>query len=221
MDALEDLDDSGDSFGAKMVRWSMGRAAQYPMAQENGKKGGRPRKESTAGAPTREDGVDSKSLTPATIYGDDDTSDGSDVSTTVSTNIGNDQETEARQRKAGSKPRRTPPEVSRESGNNFESAIAEALQKARTGGDSVRRVGVASPAVCHKSAGAPVRMPSWPEFLQYVNANNIDYSDAREWFEMSIVDRDGKDREGNAIKNWKAALKAFCRSKEASRRKTA
>jgi hypothetical protein len=64
-------------------------------------------------------------------------------------------------------------------------------------------------------------MPSWPEFLQYVNANNIDYSDAREWFEMSIVDRDGKDREGNAIKNWKAALKAFCRSKEASRRKTA
>lgn len=91
----------------------------------------------------------------------------------------------------------------------------------RTGGVSVRRVGVASPAVRHIAAGAPVRLPSWPEFLQYVNANNIDYTDAREWFEMSIVDRDGKDREGNTIKNWKAALKAFCRSKEASRRKTA
>lgn len=45
MDALEDLDDTGNSFGAKMVRWSMERVDQYPMAQENGKKGGRPRKE--------------------------------------------------------------------------------------------------------------------------------------------------------------------------------
>lgn len=44
MDALEELDDSGDSFGAKMVRWSMERVEQYPMARENGKKGGRPRK---------------------------------------------------------------------------------------------------------------------------------------------------------------------------------
>ena len=44
MDALEDLDDTGDSFGAKMVRWSMERVDQYPMASENGKKGGRPRK---------------------------------------------------------------------------------------------------------------------------------------------------------------------------------
>lgn len=58
MDALEDLDDTGDSFGAKMVRWSMERVNQYPQAIENGKKGGRPRKnqETTADAPTREDG---------------------------------------------------------------------------------------------------------------------------------------------------------------------
>ena len=44
MDALEDLDDEGDSFGSKMVRWSMERVEQYPMAQANGQKGGRPRK---------------------------------------------------------------------------------------------------------------------------------------------------------------------------------
>ena len=56
MDALEDLDDTGNSFGSKMVRWSMDRVDQYPMAQENGKKGGRPRKDTTADAPTREDG---------------------------------------------------------------------------------------------------------------------------------------------------------------------
>lgn len=57
MDALEDLDDTGDSFGSKMVRWSMERADE-PSAvasRENGKKGGRPRK-STADGDTREDG---------------------------------------------------------------------------------------------------------------------------------------------------------------------
>lgn len=44
----------------------------YDSMSEKGKKGGRPRKdkESTAGAPTREDGVDRKSGTPATISQD-------------------------------------------------------------------------------------------------------------------------------------------------------
>lgn len=57
MDALEDLDDEGDSFGSKMVRWSMDRVEQYPMAQANGQKGGRPRKnqEFTADALTSDD----------------------------------------------------------------------------------------------------------------------------------------------------------------------
>lgn len=44
MDDLDDLVDDTDTFGSKMVRWSIGRAEQYPMAAENGKKGGRPRK---------------------------------------------------------------------------------------------------------------------------------------------------------------------------------
>lgn len=43
MDDLEDLNEEGGSFGAKMVRWSMDRVDQYPKASENGKKGGRPR----------------------------------------------------------------------------------------------------------------------------------------------------------------------------------
>lgn len=44
MDDLEDLVDDADSFGSKMVRWSMERVDQYPQARENGKKGGRPKK---------------------------------------------------------------------------------------------------------------------------------------------------------------------------------
>lgn len=46
MDALEDLNPEGSSFGAKMVRWSMERA-EMPSAvasRENGQKGGRPKK---------------------------------------------------------------------------------------------------------------------------------------------------------------------------------
>lgn len=54
MDALEDLDDSGDSFGSKMVRWSMERVDQYPMARENGKKGGRPRKDVALDTPVHD-----------------------------------------------------------------------------------------------------------------------------------------------------------------------
>ena len=72
MDALEDLDDEGDSFGSKMVRWSMERVEQYPMAQANGQKGGRPRKSITADGDS------------ANIYGDAATSDGSEATTTIS-----------------------------------------------------------------------------------------------------------------------------------------
>ena len=59
MDDLDDLVDDTDTFGSKMVRWSVGRAEQYPMARENGKKGGRPRKnqETTADGDIREDSL--------------------------------------------------------------------------------------------------------------------------------------------------------------------
>lgn len=45
MDALEDLDENGSSFGSKMVFWATHRAENYPQASENGKKGGRPKKD--------------------------------------------------------------------------------------------------------------------------------------------------------------------------------
>ena len=44
MDDLEDMVQDSGTFGSKMVGWSVGRAEQYPMARENGKKGGRPPK---------------------------------------------------------------------------------------------------------------------------------------------------------------------------------
>lgn len=216
--------DDGEDFGARMVKKAKDRLeSKSSINSENGKLGGRPRKESTAGAPTREDGVDRKYGTPANHYGDADTREGSDESTTVSRNIGNSQATEARQSKAGSNSRHTPPEVSRESGNNFESAIDEALAKARTGGDSVRRVGVASPAVCHKSAGAPVRnsgrrFRNKEEYMQWAIDSSLDATDASECWDATL-ERGGKDADGNVVKNIKAFAVKWCNSREANRKK--
>lgn len=169
MDALEDLDDTGNSFGAKMVRWSMERVDQYPMAQENGKRGGRPRKNN----------------------GDAYTREGSDESTTVSKNIGND---------------------------------TEARQSVRTGEDSVRRVGVASPAVCHKSAGAPVRnsgrrFRNKEEYMQWAIDSGLDATDASECWDATL-ERGGKDADGNVVKNIKAFAVKWCKTRE-EKRKTA
>lgn len=60
MDDLEELADDTDTFGSQMIRWALQRADEpfATAARENGKKGGRPRKnkEITEDAPAREDG---------------------------------------------------------------------------------------------------------------------------------------------------------------------
>ena len=69
--------------------------------------------------------------------------------------------------------------------------------------------------------GRPPRIPTKQEFEEYVDSVGLDYSDARQWFEMTVVERAGKDREGNYIRDWKAAVVGFCESKKEKRRKTA
>ena len=138
MDALEDLNDSGDSFGAKMVRWSMERAEE-PSAvasRENGKKGGRPRKDATTTETTSTD----------------DAHEG----------------------------------------------------RGRSGADSL------TPA-------RQLPMPSKEELYDFVRAEGLDEADARDWFEMTVVDRDGRDREGRRIGNWKGACRKFCKSRKDGR----
>ena len=164
MDALEDLDDTGDSFGAKMVRWSMERVNQYPQASENGKKGGRPRKnqDTTADGDTREDSQDLH--------------DGSNAAMTESPTSANNSE-------------------ARES-------------QGRTGADSLR-------SDCHS---APVRLPTFDEFTAFIDAQGLDYTDAREWWEMTMVDREGNDRDGKQIRNWKITCRRFCEAKAKKRR---
>ena len=71
---LIQLDDSGDSFGAMMVKNAKLRqgSPKSEASRQNGIKGGRPRKnqETTADGDTREDSQDRKSRTSANHYGD-------------------------------------------------------------------------------------------------------------------------------------------------------
>lgn len=277
MDDLEDLVDDADSFGSKMVRWSMERVDQYPQARENGKKGGRPKKlpqdapngnagvdmsdarngaasksptscdQFTADGDIREDSQakpDGSAITrnetrahdalepSANNYGtrqakngDAATREGADVSTTVSNDMGRVAQNEAPAhgfsggRTAQGTMSRSP-EAAAQSGKAYdqepyqvstdEARQGQARESRRTGADSLR-------SDCHS---APVRLPSFDEFTAFIDAQGLDYTDAREWWEMTMVDRDGKDRYGKPIGNWKAALKRFCEAK-ANKRKTA
>jgi len=67
------------------------------------------------------------------------------------------------------------------------------------------------------AGGRPLKLPTWEEFLRYVNMHGMDYTDARQWWEMSIVDRKGKDRDGKPIKNWIVMLRNFCAAKQEKR----
>jgi len=137
MDDLEDLVADTDSFGSQMVRWSNERSEEpfATAARENGKKGGRPRKDSSSQEDARE---------------------------------------------------------------------------------SEQREGDTGPVDSMGRTDAPSRtlpLPTWEDFLSFVDGEGLDYTDAREWWEMTMVDRKGHDRNGKPIGNWKGALKRFCKSK--------
>lgn len=129
--------------------------AAYDASVKNGKKGGRPRKE--------------------TIQGD-----------------------------AG---HREAPDESATDSNNSEARQVQARESRRTGAEP-RGV----------SHSAPVRLPSYDEFTRFVDAQGLDYTDAREWWEMTMVDRAGKDRDGKPIRNWKITCRRFCEAKAKNRR---
>ena len=62
MDDLDDLNDSGVTFGSKMVKWSIERKSHYPNASDNGSLGGRPRINAGASPQHRQAGAAAKHL---------------------------------------------------------------------------------------------------------------------------------------------------------------
>lgn len=83
------------------------------------------------------------------------------------------------------------------------SGTEEARQSRRTG----------APSTGATSSTAPVRsltLPTTEQLYDFARAENLDEADARDWYEMTVVDRDGHDRDGKRITNWKAACRKFC-----------
>ncbi len=194
MDDLEALLPCGNSFGAKMVRWSNERIEFN--RETRGKKGGRPKKSpqdapnGNAGDDTPDAGNGAALKTPTScdqLKSDGDTREGSlDM------------------------------HLAREGGTleSGTSATIYALD-GLTGKDRRAR----APGTTAKSRGARVpEVPDSEDLYEHVAAEGLDEFDARQWFEM-CSDRGWKDRYGNPIGNWKGALKRFCDAKARRRGK--
>lgn len=199
----------GADFGAKMVKKALDRiTSKHDSAVANGSLGGlatAAKNKSPQDAPNGNAGVDmsdtgngaaSKSPTSCdTLTADGDTREDSQAKPDGSAITRN--ETRAH-------------DALEPSANHYGPRQAEARESRRTGADSLR-------SDCHS---APVRLPDFVEFTRFIDAQGLDYTDAREWWEMTMVDRDGKDRDGKPIRNWKITCRRFCEAK-AKKRKTA
>lgn len=186
MDDLEDLVDSSDSFGSQMVRWSIERAEQpfATAARENGKKGGRPRKnqDTTADGDIREDSQDLH--------------DGSNAAMTESATSATHSAT-------------TPNESTDEP-----AVVTSRQRKGRTGDDSVRGgQSIGSPVRSYRPRKVPHPKGDY-EVFDFASENGVPEWVANEFWQRFFVERDGTDTDGNNIDNWKGALINYSKSRK-------
>lgn len=161
------LDESGDSFGANMVRRAKERlCGRHNIAVQNGQKGGRPKKSN----------------------GDADTREGSEATTTVSTNIGDAIGGLAAELCAGA---------------NDSSRVESAQAGSHNTGKAPARI----PAPRDRQ-----------EVFDFAASHGLDYDDTRLWWERNFVERDGTDKEGKPFANWKGALVNACMAEAMKRR---
>ena len=200
--------------------------AAYDASSENGKKGGRPRKNN----------------------GDADTREGSDESTTVSNDMGRVAQNGTHPRIQGgdraaqgamspepsgaaqdgkfigsaknqgeSNTGSTVPAVCPESGNIYDQepcqvSTDEARQSRRTDGHSLRVGNVARPPVRSRAS-----FRNKEDFIQWAIDDGLDPVDAGECWEAT-EERGGKDADGNTVKNMKAFARQWCRTRANNRR---
>lgn len=214
MDALEDLDDEGDSFGSKMVRWSMDRVEQYPMAQANGQKGGRPRKSITEYGDTRE-GSQGTRTAAAITRNEPLENDPLDSSATISQ--------DAAHRKAADDSKAPTSCTHYDQGTDRRISTDEALDLLRAGvmdtSPAPPREGPTRTPVRPHARKNSRRPNSREDFHAFVADNNLHEDLAEEWYAMHDA-RGWVDENGNPLKNWRGALKNYCIKTE-QKRKTA
>lgn len=79
------------------------------------------------------------------------------------------------------------------------------------------------PTIAQKPQQKAYILPKTPlprnpdEVRDVVYKCNLDGDDAYQWWQMTMVDRHGRDRYGNVIYNWPGALIRFCEAKAARR----
>lgn len=71
----------------------------------------------------------------------------------------------------------------------------------------------------HVTPSRTCRPPrDFEEVKDFIAQNGLDYDDARLWWERNYVERDGIDKDGKPIKNWKGALVNACKAEDSKRR---
>ena len=184
--ALTKLSETGESFGAKMVKWANERidsnAAKASAA--NGSKGGRPRKNSpdTRGGSASPAGCASgKRIQPQEYT----TAAGESAEKLDPPNIGGS---------AASAGRSLTPRVGEVSDSPEVSESSDAANRC-----------FASPA----ESEAGKRTPTTAELYDFAEAARLSEADAREWWEL-CTERGWKDRYGKPIRYWKKACERYC-----------
>lgn len=72
---------------------------------------------------------------------------------------------------------------------------------------------------CHSAPARTCRPPmDFEEVKDFIAQNGLDYDDSRLWWQRNFVERDGIDKDGKPIKNWKGALVNACKAEETKRR---
>lgn len=209
----------------------------------------------TADGDTREDSLNVtdgsnaallESGTSANLYGDAATSEGADVSTTVSRNMRRVPQTEAPAhgfsggRTAQGTMSRSP-EAAAQSGKDYDqetaqvstdageasSREAEDVSTTFSGADftalQCRQVSATADALESQGrAGAQAlavrNLPRNKEEVRlFAIDNGLDVDDANDWAEMNLRERHGRDKDGKPIRNWKGAIRNYCKAMAAKR----
>ena len=186
--ALTKLSETGESFGAKMVKWANERidsnAAKASAA--NGSKGGRPRKNfpDTPGGSASPAGCASGKRIPPQEYT---TAAGESAEKLALPDIGGSAAS------AGRAPRS--PRAGEVSDSPEVSESSDAANRC-----------FENPAEGSAARSLP---PTTAELYDFAEAARLSEADAREWWEL-CTERGWKDRYGKPIRDWKKACERYC-----------
>lgn len=162
----------------------------YETNVERGKKGGRPRKETTADGDTREDSLNIR-----------DAGNGGSLESGTSANL------------YGVAPHRDAGDESTTDSNNFEARQSQAREsQRRAGADSVRGTPLHSAPA--RSSGRKFRNKE--EYMQWAIDSGLDAQDASDCWEATL-ERGGKDKDGNKVNNIKAFATQWCKTSKKNR----